>query len=195
MNYQKSPRVKIIKNNIQKGESVPFADNDCTVGQWVDLELSERGHEVDKTGEVDLPEYKVDNKTRKKGSTASYTVGSMTISDIKETENWKDTRFYKKTLNQNQIEWDEYFQEVTDVTILDMDLPEIQIPLGKAYDSLRQQVLAGNTSKNIKSDCGWAVFDGYGHENSYRLRIPRKIMDKIKNLSNSRDTRKRFFEE
>ena len=49
--------------------------------------------------------------------------------------------------------------------------------------------------KNIVSDCGWAVFDGYCHNNSYRFRITDKAMKKIKTMSKSRDSRKGLFDE
>ena len=194
MIHLKSARVKEIKNNIQKGDLVPFFDKDCDTGQWVDQVLTSRGHAVDLFGVVDLPQYGIDNKTHKKGSTAYYTIGSMTIDAIVKTSDWTKTRYYKKSLNQNQIEWDADFQEVTNVTILDMDLAEIQEPLKAAYDNLRSKVVGGDRRKHISSDCGWAVFDGYSHSNSYRFRITVKAMNKIKNMSKSRDTRKRLFD-
>ncbi len=157
--------------------------------------MQEKGHFIDANGIVDMPEYGIDNKTRKLGSNAYHTVGSMTIDDILNTPSWYDTRYYKKALNQNQVQWSEIFQEVVDVTILDMDLPEIQEPLAKAYTDLRDQLTAGVRNKHIKSSCGWAVLDGYNHPGSYRFRISDKAMKKIKNLSKSRDTRQKLFEE
>ncbi len=191
----KRARVSVIKNNIEKGDLIPESNKDCDIGQWADTQMILKGHTVDKNGIVDLPEYGIDNKTRKFGSRAHHTVGSMTISDIINTENWYDTRYYKKALNQNQIQWSEVYQEVVDVTILDMDMPEIQEPLKAAYDDLRNKLVNGNRRKHIMSNCGWAVFDGYNHENSYRFRITDKAMNKIKNMSRSRDTRKKLFEE
>jgi hypothetical protein len=195
MKYHKSSRVKIIKNNIEKGESIPPSLHDCDIGKWADDQLSARGHVVDPYGIIDLPEYKTDTKTRNKYSKANHTVGSMTIEDILSTPDWFETRFHKKTLNQNQIEWDPDFQEVSNVTILDMDLFEIQDPLKKAYENLRKKVLDGDRRKNIISDCKWAVFDGYNHKNSYRYRITNNAMKKIKNMSKSRDSRKGLFDE
>jgi len=194
-NYKKNARVKVIKNNILKGEIVPNFKQDNEIGQWVDQKLSERGHTVDQSGIVDLPEYGIDNKTRKQGSKAHHTVGSMTIQNIIDTVNWVDTRYYKKSLNQNQIIWSEDFQEVVEVSVLDMDLPEIQTRLNDAYNNLRQKIANNVRTKNIVSDCGWAVLDGYNHPGSYRFRITNSAMTKIKNLSKSRDVRKRLFEE
>lgn len=195
VNYKKKPRVKTIKDNIEIGDTVPIFKKDCEVGQWVDKVLEEKGHNIDKNGIIDLPEFGVDNKTRKHGSKCSHTVGSMTIENIVNTPDWFETSYHQKSLNQNQIEWSDVFQEVVDVTILDMDLPEIQNPLKSAYDNMREKVLDGDRSKNIKSDCGWAVFDGYNHHNSYRYRITDKAMKKIKNLSKSRNTRRKLFDE
>lgn len=195
---KKSARVKIIKNNIQQGDKIPFFDKNGDIGKFVDYMMTEKGHTVDRNGIVDLPEFGIDNKTKEFTSKAAYTQGSMTVDDILATPEWQNTRFYKKTLNQNQITWHKDFQEVTDVTILDMDLPEIQCQLAAAYTDLRNQLIKnkkdGIKVKNLTSQCGWAVFDGYGHDNSYRFRIPYKIMQKIKTLSKSRDTRSKFFE-
>jgi hypothetical protein len=195
MKHQKSARVKIIKDNIQKGEKIPNTTKDCEIGQHFDKELEKRGHVIDPTGIVDCPEYGIDNKSRKHGSKCPHTVGSMTKKDIKNTPNWIDTRFYKKSLNQNQITYSDIFKEVVDVTILDMDLPEIQSELEAAYIDLRNQLLLGDESKNIISANGWALFDGYNHSNSYRFRITNKAMGYIKNLSKSRDTRNKLFYE
>jgi len=192
---KKRARVSVIKDNIKKGDRLPFTTKDCDIGQWVDLQMQDKGHTIDQYGVVDMPEYGIDNKTRKQGSTAYHTVGSMTVNDILNTPNWFDTRFHKKALNQNQVEWSETFQEVVDVSVLDMDLPEIQEPLEGAYNNLRNKVVNGNRNKHIKSDCGWAIFDGYNHSGSYRFRITDKAMKKIKNLSKSRDTRQKLFEE
>jgi len=192
---RKPARVKIIKNNIEKGESIPPSLNDCDIGQWVDKQLASRGHVIDSSGIVDIPGYGIDNKSRKKYSKASHTVGSMTKNAIKNTPDWFNTRFHKKVLNQNQIEWDPDFQEVTNVDVLDMNLPEIQLPLKAAYENLRDKMLKNPNEKNIVSDCGWAVFDGYCHNNSYRFRITDKAMKKIKTMSKSRDSRKGLFDE
>lgn len=191
----KQARVSVIKDNIKKGDIVPPSEKDCDIGQWADEQMFIKGHVVDQNGIIDLPEYGIDNKTRKHGSKAPHTVGSMTITDIIDTEEWTNTRYYKKALNQNQIQWSEDFQEVVEVTILDMDMPEIQEPLQAAYTNLREKVILGKRNKQIASDCGWALFDGYNHQGSYRFRITNKAMNKIKNMSRSRDTRKRLFEE
>jgi hypothetical protein len=199
MRFSKSARVKLIKDNIQKGDKVPFTDKDCDVGRFIDYAMAQKGHKIDKNGIVDLPEFGIDNKTKELNSKSAHTQGSMTIKDIIRTSEWTQTRFYKKTLNQNQITWNKDFQEVTDVTILDMDLPEVQSRLETAYKDLRDQLIENDKNdirkKNIISRCGWAVFDGYGHDRSYRFRIPYTVMKKIKTLSKSRDTRNKLFEQ
>jgi hypothetical protein len=190
----KKARVIIIKDNITQGTSIPSFTNDCEVGQWVDNLMTKKGHVIDSTGLVDMPEYGIDNKSRKKGSKAHHTVGSMTIPAIIDTEKWEDTRFFAKTQNQNQITWDPVFQEVSNVKLVDMALPEIQIPLSKAYENLREKLIKGDRSKTIKSDCGWAVLDGYGHENSYRFRITNFAMKQILTISATRDSFSRNFD-
>lgn len=189
----KKSRVSVIKDNIEKGTKIPNVKYDCEIGQWADSEMSNKGHVIDKNGIVDIPEYGIDNKTRKRGSKANHTVGSMTIPAIKNTPLWEDTHYYKKSQNQNQIEWDSDFLEISDVTVLDMDIDLIQEKLKEGYEDVRKQLIAGNYSKEIKSKNGWIVLDGYGHHNSYRMRITNNAMKKIKAISGVRDTFKRHF--
>jgi hypothetical protein len=190
----KKPRVSVIKDNITKQTALPKVKHDCDVGQWVDQVMMEKGHTIDNRGIVDMPEYGIDNKTRKKGSKANHTVGSMTIPAITNTPDWEDTGYFPKAQNQNQVTWDPVFQEISEVKILDMALPEIQSKLKEAYEDLRTQVIEGVRTKTITSSNGWAVFDGYCHDNSYRYRITDKAMKQIKTISAARDALKRNFE-
>lgn len=191
----KKARVKTIKDNIEIGAQIPNFSKDFEVGQWVDSQMANRGHRVDKSGLVDLPDYEVDNKSRKKGSHANHTVGSMTIADIIATPDFNNTRYRHKVQNQNQVVYDPNFLEVTDVKLLDMDIELIQEKLAEGYNDCRQQVIDGDRSKEIKSANGWVVFDGYVHHNSYRMRITNTAMKKIHNISGSRDTFTKLFEE
>ncbi len=190
----KKPRVSVIKNNIEKQTALPSVQNDCDVGQWVDKAMAEKGHKIDPNGTVDMPEYKMDNKSRKKGSKANHTVGSMTIGGIIDTPNWEDTGYFPKVQNQNQITWDPVFREISDVTILDMDIPDIQKNLREAYEDLRRQIIAGNRNGTITSANGWAVLDNSVHPNSYRYRITDAAMKKIKTISATWKSLKRNFE-
>lgn len=190
----KSARVKTIKNNIAVGTPIPNFTDDCEAGQYFDQQMAMKGHKLDTVGVIDLPEYGVDNKTRKSSSKASHTVGSMTINDIIATPAWEQTRFYQKCRNQNRIEYDTTFMEVSKVFLLDMEIDLIQEKLSADYRDLRHQLVIGNRSIEIKIANGWAMFDGYGHENSYRMRITNTAMQKIKNISASRDTIKKFLE-
>jgi len=190
----KLSRVSIIKNNISVGTKIPTTTNDAQVGQWADSVIESNGHTIDKNGLVDLPEYGIDNKTRKKSSKAHHTVGSMTIKNITDTKNWAETRYYAKSQNQNQITYDTDFLEVSKVKIIDMAIDLIQENLKDGYEDCRNQLVGGCRNKEIKSSNGWVVLDGYGHSNSYRMRITNKAMKKIHNISGSRDTMKALFE-
>jgi hypothetical protein len=191
----KKPRVKTIKNNIKIGTPVPKFEKDCDAGNWTDLTMSSKGHHVDKNGLVDMPDYGIDNKSRKKGSNAHHTVGSMTINDIIDTADFGNTRFYKKVQNQNQVTYDPVFNEISDVRIVDMDIELIQKNLADGYADCRRQLLLGNRDKEIKSANRWVVFDGYVSDRSYRMRITNTAMKKIHNISSTRDTYSAMFKE
>ena len=190
----KSPRVKLIKNNIELGTKVPQANNDATVGHFIDDLMVQKGHTVDKQGLLDLPEYGCDNKVRKLRSNANHSIGSNTIDKIINNGNWKETSFYRKSLNPNQITYDPDFNEVIDAKLVDMEIDLIQQNLEEGYLDCREQLIAGCRNKEIKSKNGWVIFDGYGHHNSYKFRIPNKAMKKIHNISGSRDTFQKHFE-
>jgi hypothetical protein len=191
----KKARVKIIKDNIEIGTKVPVAINDAIIGQFIDDLMMSKGHVIDKIGHVDMPEYGSDNKVRKLRSNANHTVGSNTINKIINTPNWQDTSFYRKSLNPNQITYDPDFNEVIDSKLVDMEIDLIQQNLEEGYLDCREQLIAGSRAKEIKSKNGWVVFDGYNHRNSYRMRITNRAMKKIHNISGSRDTFQKHFEE
>lgn len=132
----KRARVSIIKDNMKPQTTVPNFEHDCEVGQWVDQQMAIKGHMIDHSGLVDMPEYGIDNKTRKKGSNSPHTIGSMTIDDIIDTPDWTRTRYYHKVQNQNQITWDPDFLEISKVDIVDMDIDDIQKRLEIAYNNL-----------------------------------------------------------
>jgi hypothetical protein len=191
----KKIRVKKIKDNITTGTRIPVFHQDCDAGIHFDQEMAKKGHVIDKTGLVDMPEYGVDNKSRKKGSHAYHTVGSMTIDNIIDTADFKNTRYYHKVQNQNQVTYDSDFLEVSSVVLLDMDIDLIQEKLAEGYNDCRDQLVNGVRDKEIKSKNKWVVFDGYVHPNSYRMRITNTAMKKIHNISGTRDTYTNFFEE
>jgi hypothetical protein len=191
----KKARVKIIKNNIEVGTKVPTATNDAVIGQFFDEQMMIKGHLVDRFGSVDMPEYGSDNKARNLHSKANHTIGSNTIQTIIDTGVWEKTSFYRKSLNPNQITYDPNFNEVVNVKLIDMDIDLIQKNLKEGYLDCREQLIAGCRTKEIKSKNGWIVLDGYGHPNSYRMRITNKAMKKIHNISGNRDTFKQHFEE
>jgi hypothetical protein len=190
----KKARVSVIKDNITQGTIIPNFTNDCDVGQWADNLMENKGHVIDKNGLVDHPQYGIDNKTRRKGSKAAHTVGSMTINAIKEASKWEDTRYYHKTQNQNQITYDTDFLEVSSVKLVDMAIDTIQEKLAEGYYDCRDQIMANCRDKTIKSTNGWVILDGYGHHNSYRMRITDKAMKQIHNISGARDTFMKHFE-
>jgi hypothetical protein len=191
----KSARVKIIKDNIEIGTKVPAATNDAVIGQFIDSLMMSKGHVIDKFGHIDMPEYGSDNKVRKLGSKANHTIGSNTINKIINTPDWRDSSFYRKSLNPNQITYDSNFNEVIDAKLIDMEIDLIQNNLEEGYLDCREQLIAGCRAKEIKSKNGWVVLDGYNHHNSYRMRITNKAMKKIHNISGSRDTFQKHFEE
>jgi len=191
-----SVRVTSIKNNIQVGTVIPTSatKTDNGVGHWADDEIESNGHSVDRNGTVDLPDIGVENKTKKRGTNAAWTQGSITIENIKSTAKLTDTRIWEKMKNQNQVTWDETVQKVVGVEIVNMDIEEIRKLLQEGWDDVRQQVLNGNGSKNITSKNKVLVLDGYNSDTSYNIRIPNTAMNKIRSISRTKNSIDRLFE-
>ena len=191
-----SVRITSIKNNIQVGTPIPTSatKTDNGVGYWADDEIENNGHYVDRIGTVDLPIIGVENKTKRRGTNAAWTQGSITIKDIKSTAKLTDTRVWKKMKNQNQVIWDQSVQKVVGVEIVNMDIEEIRKLLQEGWDNVRQQVLDGNNSKNITSKNKVLILDGYNSDTSYNIRIPNTAMNKICSISRTKNSMDQFFE-
>jgi hypothetical protein len=189
----KQARVSVLKHNVQVGDQIPHARNDAVVGQWADSTLSQNYY-IDKSGVLDMPNEKIDNKTRKKGSKAHHTVGSQTIEKWVSNKNFKDTDIFKKVQNQNQITYDSNFDEVIKVQIVDFDIDIVQDALSSIYENLREKIVNGNRDKSIYSDCKRGIAECYTHPNSYKLRLTDKYMKQIQNIAGNRDTFNKFIE-
>ena len=190
----KQARVSVLKHNINVGDKIPNAINDAIVGQWVDHTLSQNYY-IDKSGVLDMPNEKIDNKSRKKGSRTHHTIGSQTIQKWERNKNFKDTDIFKKVQNQNQITYDSNFDEVTKVQVVDMDITIIQDALSSIYENLRKKIVEeGNRDKSIYSDCKRGIAECYTHKNSYKFRLTDKYMKQIQHIAGTRDTFTSLFE-
>ena len=72
-------KTKNLKNAI-KGKQIPLDEGN--VGYWVEDQLEENGYNVNRGKGIDLPDYKVEVKTRCVNSSSAHTIGRMTTEDI-----------------------------------------------------------------------------------------------------------------
>ena len=182
---------------IPAGTLLPKKRNDSSDGRFVEDEYEKAGNIIDRVGPVDIPnsgtELGTELKTHSIYSNSSYSQGSITIDNIK-TMKWNETDIYKKVQNQEVVPIDTIFRITKEPINVDMTDSEIQEKFEQDYDYIAKQVSQGNPSKDIYGPNKYLVGDRWGHENSVRIRIPAKSMQKIISISRTATSRNNLFE-
>jgi hypothetical protein len=189
-------KIRSIKG-LPTGTPIPMKQHNGNVGRKVEEMYKDRGFNTSK-GTVDLPDYGIEIKTRKNSTTASNTIGSMTIQDIIDTP-YKKTTIYQKLQKQQRIKYDDAIDiyghsTVTSDKTYDFSDPYIQDKLEKDYEILRSKIISGCRNKEIKAS-GWAWLDGYSCTGSYRFRIPHNTMIDMETISSTAKSFNRHFDQ
>jgi hypothetical protein len=178
---------------IPAGTLLPKKRNDGSDGRFIEDEYERVGNIIDRVGPVDIPAAGTEIKSHSIYSNSSYSQGSLTIDNIKSLK-WNKTDIYKKVQKQEVVLTDPVFRVVKETINVDMTDREIQEKFEQDYDYIAKQVLQGNSSKDIYGPNKYLVGDFWGHENSVRIRIPAKSMQKIISISRTATSRNHFFE-
>lgn len=171
---QSKARVKRLKFPVV-GKQVPKQQNG-NVGRFIESELQQHGHIVNKGKGVDLPEEELEVKTRKTESTSAHTIGSMTSENIKSTK-WKDTDLKKKCQRQYRVSYSDEESVVKEGQIYDLTDPYIQEKFEEAYEAGRKLIIEGADGNYIRGS-KWGYFEKQT-DNSYQYRIPHSSMKTI----------------
>jgi hypothetical protein len=178
---------------IPAGTLLPKKRNDGSDGRFIEDEYEKAGNIIDRVGPIDIPKEGTEIKSHSIHSSSSYSQGSITIDNMK-TLRWKETDIYKKVQKQEIVPTDTIFRITKEAIGVDMTDNEIQEKFEQDYDYIAKQVLHGNPSKDIYGPNKYLVGDRWGHENSVRIRIPAKSMQKIISISRTATSRNNFFE-
>jgi hypothetical protein len=109
---------------------------DGSMGIAIEKAMEEQGFKISK-GTIDIEEYQLEIKTRKKSSSSPHTVGTMTLKDIIDTP-WDQTPFKQKLQNQFRVTIDDEIGRVCDQRVVHLsDDPDIQKELEKSYENAR----------------------------------------------------------
>ena len=142
---------------------------------------------VGSTKGVDVDKLNLEMKTRKRGSAAPHTTGSMTYTDIINTP-WKDTLFAAKRQRVHEAIHDDTFtgkNEIVHESIIDMTKPEIQNLLERDYEIARAMLKnAGSTATGTIVGGEFGILEHKG-SNSWAHRIPNSGYKKIKRIAAS----------
>lgn len=149
-------------------------------GRAIEDMLVEIGVPIDKQGVVDIPELKLEVKSRDRRSTSPQTAGSMTLKEILNTPVWTDTLFYKKLQKQLRFNTNGHIDEVNmieSIDIIDFDQSHIQSQFSASYNHSRAQL---QQTPNIKT-CAHKGHAGYlervNDTSSYAFRLDQGRMD------------------
>jgi hypothetical protein len=182
-----SLRVKSIKNGIEAGTSIPFHQDGGNIGEWVEDQLSNNGHQVSDGNVPDLEDLGVEVKTRKIGSSSKHTIGKMTPKAIARTP-YRKSSIFKKIQQQYRVKYDDDLQVVVSSEVFDFRDEFIQEYIEKAYEAGRAQIK--EIIKNGHEFPSYITGTEFGHFNkqktSYQFRIPDAAMKKIEYIAKSR---------
>lgn len=179
-------RVKTIKNGIEAGTSIPFHQDGGNIGEWVEEQLSNNGHQVSDGNVPDLEDLGVEVKTRKMNSNSKHTIGTMTPKKIARTP-YRKSSIFKKMQQHYYIKYDDDLRVVTTSEVLDFRDELIQEKIEEAYEAARSTI--NEYIKNGQELPSYIPGTEYGHfdkqKTSYQFRIPDAAMKKIEYIAKS----------
>lgn len=157
------------------------------VGKVIEIELQRQGLKVDvETAGPDLPDYNVEIKSHKKGSSSDISIGSMTVNDLKNID-YQNSTIKSKLQSVRWIEYDEnspfYDPSVSVVTedeTYDFSKPYIQNEIEAQYNAYRQDIIQNSDQYKKNTRRGWWEKKS---DNSWAFRIPYSYWNKYINYN------------
>lgn len=149
--------------------------DDGFVGKVVEGILRAQGLPIDSANVgPDIEEFGVEIKTRRKGSNADVSIGSMTVDDMA-TINYHNSSIKEKlqTIRWVEHEVDQFINTNTSIVkedlVLDFDDPVIQSELEFHYQRSISDIISNNEKYKINQRIGWWEKKT---ENSWAFRVP-----------------------
>ena len=169
------------------GMRVPEQKNG-NVGHLVEDVMTEVGYPIDRQATVDLPDLKVEVKTRTAEATSAHAVGSMTVNDIIATP-YQSSTVKEKFQQQYRVTHSGTFREVTSAKIYDFSDTYIQGLVERDYEAGRAifaEIQKNGSSypkyvRGANTDFYWEKKDG----NSYAFRASDSAMKGFEGMATS----------
>jgi len=157
--------------------------NHGAIGMQVHDHIAQQGHNMNPSDGCDMPDLKVEVKSRNRESKSAHTIGTVSI-DTLLTKEYEETVIYEKSQHIYKVTHvpDTLKTNIVQETRLwNFSIPECQDKIKQAYNIVRQKVQAGCRDKHIK---------GTRHGNlelqtsgSYQFRVTHAGMKELEMLS------------
>lgn len=158
--------------------------NEGAVGKHYENELRSRGFKLNSGNGIDIPDLRLENKTRNRASKAPHTTGTMTYDNILATP-WAKTTFAEKLQHQNRMEYDNVFNVAVNESVFDFSKPEIQDLLERDYEKCREELRnQGAPSPGTIVGGQYGMLEHKGGK-TYAHRISDAGMRKLKGMAKS----------
>lgn len=170
------------------GSPVPKEKNG-NVGQMVQDTLDALGYQTNHSAGPDIPSLYTEIKSKSAESLAPYSIGSMTLEDIKKYD-YDRSPIKDKLQTHFQVIHSQIFREVVEADTLDFSKDYIQEKFRYAYNSARDLVLNGCESNYIRGRDSCGYFErkkksGGKLTNCWSFRIPVKEMVTVRSMAKS----------
>lgn len=199
-NVLNNPPVVLKPSRIKQGIAIGTElqvdpGNHGAIGMQIHDLIAQQGHNMNASDGCDMPDLKVEVKSRKISSKSAHTIGTVSIDTILNCE-YEDTVIYEKsqyiykvthvphTLNTNIVH---------DARVWDFSIPECQDKFKQAYDIMRQKVQSGCRDKRITGN-------RYGNlerqpSGSYQFRVSDSGMKDLEAISLQKKAYQALFED
>jgi hypothetical protein len=169
--------------------------NPGAIGMQVHEHIAQHGHNMNPSDGCDMPDLKVEVKSRKRGSRSAHTIGTVSIDTVLNCE-YEQTVLYEKSQHVYKVTHVPDTLKtniVQDVRLWDFSIPECQHKLKQAYNIIRQKVRSGCRDKRITGNrFGNLERQASG---SYQFRLTNKGMQDLEAISLQKKAYQTLFED
>ena len=168
------------------------------VANAIEDAINDTGYNVDKLGTIDLPDHKVEVKSRSTNATSPQTIGSMSVNNIINTP-YNSSSIKEKFQQQLRVKHNQTYCVVTKAKVYDFSDPVIQQKIEQAYEYGRSVMT--NTSLDDLPDyispnghIGYFERTNKKHKTVYSFRLSNSTMKKLESIASSSKVFRQFFE-
>jgi hypothetical protein len=182
--------VKNLKIGLKPGDPVPKQDphNTGNVGRYHEELLQSQGLTISPV-DIDVPELKLELKTRKNNAVSAFSFCRMTVDEIIQKD-FKDSKLYRSIENLLLVRYDNILNIVTSVEVYHWAYePHIYTLFESSYNDAKKLFLKGKlvyskkTVVRSRKSFGYFEIDRAAtHEDVYEFRITEENLQKLESL-------------